>query len=73
MIYSTHDAIRKQSKSTAQAIHDGQLLSPPISGQILCLQVSTQTTTARPAASRNRRRREVRAKHLEGNDNTVIT
>jgi len=44
-----------------------ELVAPLISGQILFLQVSAQTTTARPEASRNSRRSEVRAKNLEGN------
>lgn len=41
-------------------------MTPLISGQILFLQVSTQITRARPEASRNNRRNEVRAKNLEG-------
>lgn len=49
--------------------HKKRLVVPLISGQILFLQVSTQTTTARPEASKNSRRSEVRAKNLEGNKN----
>ena len=44
-----------------------ELVAPLISGQILFLQVSTQTTTARPDANRNSRRSEVRAKNLGEN------
>lgn len=43
-----------------------QLKAPLIFGQILFLQVSTQTSKARPEASRNSRRSEVRAKNLQG-------
>ena len=46
--------------------HKKQLVPPPISGQILFLQVSTKTITARPEASRNSRRSDVRAKNLRG-------
>lgn len=47
--------------------HKKKLAAPLITGQILFLQVSTQTSKARPEANRNRRRSEVRAKNLEGN------
>lgn len=50
-----------------------QTAAPLISGQILFLQVSTQTSTARPEASRNSRRSEVRAKNLEGDKNGIDT
>lgn len=43
-----------------------QLEAPLIFGQILFLQVSTQTSRARAEASRNSRRSEVKAKNLRG-------
>lgn len=43
-----------------------QRKAPLIFGQILFLQVSTQTSKASPEASRNSRRSEVRAKNLQG-------
>lgn len=49
-----------------KSIGKKQLKSPLIFGQILFLQVSTQTSRARPEASRNSRRSEVRAKNLRG-------
>ena len=42
----------------------GRDSSPLISGQILFLHVSTQTVRAKPTHSRNRSRREERAKNL---------
>lgn len=41
-------------------------LAPLICGQILFLQVSTNTSTARPDASKHSRRSDVRAKNLHG-------
>lgn len=49
-----------------KSVDKKQLKAPLIFGQILFLQVSTQTSKARPEASRNSRRSEVRAKNLQG-------
>lgn len=43
-----------------------QFVAPLICGQILFLQVSINTSTARPDASTHSRRRDVRAKNLRG-------
>lgn len=43
-----------------------KLVAPLICGQILFLQVSTNTSTARPDASKHSRRSDVRAKNLHG-------
>ena len=55
-----NDALRHRERERQR----GRDSSPLISGQILFLHVSTQTVRAKPTHSRNRSRREERAKNL---------
>lgn len=47
-----------------------QFVAPLICGQILFVQVSTNTSTARPDASKHSRRSDVRARNLHGKTKT---
>jgi hypothetical protein len=61
MLYLKHKSWRTQREA---------IFAPLINGHILFFQVSRQTNTAVPEASRKSRRKEVRAKNLRVEEQT---